>query len=98
MPLNLAKRWECCGIGGADPLVRAGRPRPAFGTTVSVPGVAQEADGGVVPRGDPLVLGSAPLACTLFHIAVGLGEFRILDCHVVFGFLYLNREIGRASR
>src|ERR1035441_7511269 len=78
MPLNLAKRWECCGIGGADPLVRAGRPRPAFGTTVSVPGVAQEADGGVVPRGDPLVLGSAPLACPLFHIAAGPGEFRIL--------------------
>src|ERR1035441_7511270 len=51
---------------------------PPICTTVSVPGVAQEADGGVVPRGDPLVLGSAPLACTLFHIAAGLGEFRIL--------------------
>src|ERR1017187_983564 len=61
MPLNLAKRGECCGIGGADPLVGVpsgpGRPRPAFGTTVSVPGGAQEADGGVVPRGDPMVLG-----------------------------------------
>src|ERR1022692_2642790 len=61
MPLNLAKRGECCGIGGADPLIGGpsgpGRPRPAFGTTVSVPGGAQEADGGVVPRGDPMVLG-----------------------------------------
>src|ERR1039457_2997466 len=55
MPLNLAKRWECCGMGGADPLVRAGRPRPAFGTTVSVPCGAQEADGGVGrgPGGPP---------------------------------------------
>src|ERR1039458_5676235 len=66
MPLNLAKRWECCGIGGADPLVRAGRHRPAFGTTVSVPGGAQEADGGVVPRGDPRTMGSAPQFVQMF--------------------------------
>src|ERR1019366_9500202 len=61
MPLNLAKRWECCGIGGADPLVRARTPRPAFGTTVSVPGGAQEADGGVVPRADLSAIGHSCL-------------------------------------
>ena len=28
MPLTLPKELECSGIGGADPLVRAGRPVP----------------------------------------------------------------------
>src|ERR1035441_6653470 len=85
MPLNLAKRWEYCGIGGADPLVLGSAPQSVqmFGS-------------GKNKCHWPIL--AAPLACTLFHIAVGLGEFRILDCHVVFGFLDLNREAAVGPR
>src|ERR1035441_4051609 len=34
----------------------------------------------------------------LFHIAIGPGEFRVLDGHVVPGFLDLNREAAVGPR
>src|ERR1017187_6359407 len=49
-----ARRMKC-SIGGADPLVRAGRPRPASGATISASCKVREADGGVGrgPGGPP---------------------------------------------
>ena len=38
---------ECCRVGGADPLVRAGRPRPAAGTTGQYLARCEQADEGV---------------------------------------------------
>src|ERR1035438_9503419 len=37
MPHTFCQSCKTGGTGGADPLVRAGRPRPAAGTTISAP-------------------------------------------------------------
>src|ERR1035441_10334647 len=53
----------CQRCGGADPLVRAGRPRPAAGTMVSAHRVRQQADGGVGRGpGGPPPQGSLPVS------------------------------------
>src|ERR1035438_5787873 len=46
---------ECCRVGGADPLVRAGRPRPAFRSKDQALAPLRQADEGVGggPGGPP---------------------------------------------
>ncbi|SPF54237.1 conserved hypothetical protein [Candidatus Sulfopaludibacter sp. SbA4] len=45
---------------GADPLVRAGRPRPAFANRIKIRQDARKADEGAPPRGPRRTRGSAP--------------------------------------
>ncbi|SPF53985.1 hypothetical protein SBA4_6000012 [Candidatus Sulfopaludibacter sp. SbA4] len=45
---------------GADPLVRAGRPRPAFANRIKIRQKAKKADEGAPPRGPRRTRGSAP--------------------------------------